>query len=140
MRRLPPESILVVASAERDAHAVVEGFERNDLGACVRIARSADEAVALVRGGDAACAPRLVLLDLGLRDGATIELARRLRSEPSLRGVPVVALVSDEADASGLDGVTSATIVKPFEFAAFLRAVSGFSLYWRAASRQLSAT
>jgi DNA-binding response OmpR family regulator len=140
MRRLPHNSILVVASADRDARAVVDAFARNDLGACVRIARTADEAVALIRGGEADCAPRLVLLDLGLHDGAAVKLARELQTDRSLRGVPVIALVSsaDDAEAPGIGGVVTGTVVKPFEFAAFLRTVSAFSLYWRAAARDLA--
>lgn len=73
--------------------------------------------------------PDLILLDLQLPDIDGLELARRLKADPVLRSIPIVAVTAyamkgDEqrARAAGADGYVS----KPVEKKAFRQLVADF--------------
>ena len=73
--------------------------------------------------------PDLILLDLQLPDIDGLELARRLKADPVLRSIPIVAVTAyamkgDEqrARAAGADGYVS----KPVEKKAFRQMVADF--------------
>jgi two-component system CheB/CheR fusion protein len=103
---------------------------RDSADTLARLLRRQGHEVGVAYEGPSACAaavaltPDVVLLDLGLPGMDGYEVARRLRAEPSLDGVCLVALTGygSEADrrkseAAGFD----AHLVKPVEFDALRR-------------------
>ena len=62
--------------------------------------------------------PDLVLMDVHLPDGNGIELCAQLRSQPSLRHIPVLILTGQASDleekAQGLEAGAEDYILKPF--------------------------
>jgi two-component system, cell cycle response regulator DivK len=105
------ESILVVDDSAVNRKLALmllsrEGYE-------VRTAQSADEAVAALRD----FAPRLVLMDLQMPGIDGFQLTRRLRSDPAMQKVLIVALSAystpadeDKARAAGCDDYVSKPI------------------------------
>jgi len=91
----------------------------------VRTAPSAQRALDML----ASFHPDLILLDLQLPDIDGLELTRRLKANPVLSGIPVVAVTAyamkgdeERARAAGADGYVS----KPVEKKAFRQMVADF--------------
>ncbi|MBS0421270.1 MAG: response regulator [Proteobacteria bacterium] len=57
-------------------------------GHTVEIAPTADSAIVAIRE----CTPDIVLLDLSLPDASGVTLVRRLRAEPAIEPVPILAV------------------------------------------------
>ncbi|HET7524938.1 MAG TPA: response regulator, partial [Burkholderiaceae bacterium] len=90
----------------------------------VRVAESGALALRLAQ----ASVPHLMLIDMNLPDMSGVQLAHRLREEPSLRDVRLVALSADalpqqiaSAMACGFDRY----LTKPVDFQELLRVVDG---------------
>lgn len=69
-----------------------------------------------------ACVPHLVLLDLHLPDGRGEDLIRRIRADPRLAGVPVVAITADATDstlAAAHAAGAAEVLTKPIDVARF---------------------
>ncbi|MGH2688475.1 MAG: response regulator transcription factor [Actinomycetota bacterium] len=94
------------------------GMSLEDIGVTVTSAATLAEAISAAR----ASRPRVVLLDLALGTEDGLDILPKLRDEPALEGVPILAFTvhdnrRDEALARGVDGF----VRKPFK-AAELRA------------------
>jgi signal transduction histidine kinase len=78
-------------------------------------AQSGEEALALARDHE----PELVLLDIRLPDIDGLEVARRLRSEPTTQSIPIVhtsaTFVTSERKVAGLEAGADAYLTQPFE-------------------------
>ncbi len=92
-------------------------------GYAVRTAANAEEAVRVLE----AYSPRLILIDLQLPGMDGLELTRRLKSDPSRRGIVIIALTAyamkgDEAKArqAGCDGY----VTKPIDTESLARTVA----------------
>lgn len=86
-----PACVLVVSATRLVRDGLAELLLRDRAQQLVRVAGSSDDAITTVRGGPAA----IVLLDAGTPDAAGI--ARRLASEPAVRGVIAFAVADDVA-------------------------------------------
>lgn len=130
----PPAEILLVDGDADGAQGALIVFGENELGECVRVAGSAEEAMRLLRGQDETCSPRLVVLSSVLPDGDALELLRRIRADWHTSGLPALVLVTSEEERDLVErsapGVTAA-IVRPLDFEKFLRSAGAVSLYWR---------
>lgn len=77
--------------------------------------------------------PRLVLLDLKLPGMDGIEVLRMIKSDPSLRRIPVVILTSSAQESDLLKsyelGINS-YVVKPVDSDRFAAEVGGLGAYW----------
>ncbi len=77
--------------------------------------------------------PGLILLDLKLPKIDGKEVARRIKSDPDLKNIPVVILTTsaDKEDVarSYASGVNS-YITKPVKFSEFIRVIREIKLYW----------
>ena len=77
--------------------------------------------------------PALVLLDLKMPRVDGIEVLRAIKSDPSLRTIPVVVLTSsrEEPDLKQCYELgVNAYVVKPVEFAEFVEAVKTLGGFW----------
>src|SRR5215217_5852442 len=84
-----------------------EGFE-------VREADTGEQALRLAKEG-----PDLVILDVKLPDIGGFEVCRRIKADPTTATIPVLHLsatyVTDEAQATGLDGGADGYLVQPVD-------------------------
>ena len=104
-------SILVVEDEPAIQELISVTLTRN--GHAVRRSVSAKEAYDEV----VAALPDVILLDWMLPDGSGPTLARRLRSEPRTREVPIIMLTaraSDDDKVAGLDSGVDDYVTKPF--------------------------
>lgn len=86
---------------------------------------------------DASQAPRpdLVLLDLRLPRVDGQEVLRRIKSDPTLRDIPVVVLTTSKAEAdmfAAYGNGAGSYLVKPVDFAKFTKLMEDFGFYWLA--------
>jgi CheY-like chemotaxis protein len=101
----------------------------------VRAVENGAEALALLRGagGGARLRPDIILLDLSMPVLGGLELLGQLKSDSELRSIPVVVLTASRQDrdlraayALGAAGY----VVKPMDFAGFVRAIATLERYW----------
>ncbi|MDW7711359.1 MAG: response regulator [Deferrisomatales bacterium] len=116
-------TVLVVEDNEDNRALVVKVLTRQ--GYRVLEASSGEEALDLAAREH----PDLVLMDLNLRGMSGFDATRRLKEDPELRGVPVVALTAyamvgdrERALAAGCDGYLS----KPVDVRRLPETVAGF--------------
>ncbi|MFU8855778.1 MAG: response regulator [Deferrisomatales bacterium] len=116
-------TVLVVEDNEDNRALVVKVLTRQ--GYRVLEALSGEEALDLAAREH----PDLVLMDLNLRGMSGFDATRRLKEDPELRGVPVVALTAyamvgdrERALAAGCDGYLS----KPVDVRRLPETVAGF--------------
>jgi CheY-like chemotaxis protein len=105
----------------------------------MRIVRDGEEAIAYLSGQGPYAdrsrypLPSLILLDLKLPRKSGLEVLEWIRSEPSVRNLPVVALTSS-SEAADMQkayalGVNS-YLVKPLGFEDLLEMVKSIGMYW----------
>jgi len=93
-------------------------------GASVKVARSAEEALATLRHGR----PRLIVVDLVLPRMSGVLLVQKVKTEPWARDVAVVALTSfggPEAARIAREAGCAACVRKPVDPSSFARTVAG---------------
>ncbi|MFA5785460.1 MAG: response regulator [Actinomycetota bacterium] len=77
--------------------------------------------------------PKVVLLDLNLPKVHGLEVLRRMKADERMKMIPVVVLTSSKEESDRIDsyrlGVNS-YIVKPLDFAQFVKSVGDIGLYW----------
>jgi CheY-like chemotaxis protein len=82
--------------------------------------------------------PKLILLDLKMPKVDGIEVLQRIKSDESLRFIPVVVMTSSNEQPDIIEsyrlGVNS-YVVKPVEFGAFAEAVAKIGMYWMMVNR-----
>jgi CheY-like chemotaxis protein len=79
-----------------------------------------------------------MILDLRLPKVDGLEVLRRVKSDPALRRMPVVALTtsSSESDVSkAYDLCVNGYVVKPVSFGQFAQVLRGVSEFWVATNR-----
>ncbi len=118
----PPYILLV------DDHALnaeLASFVLEQAGCRVRVAPDAQEALGALAGE----VPDLVLMDIQLPGMDGLELTRRIKTEPALQGITVVAFTAyamkgdgDRFRAAGCDGY----LTKPIDVATFAGQVLAF--------------
>src|SRR5262245_5118018 len=126
--------ILHVEDDPIDVGNLRRAFSRCGVANPVRAVASAAEALALLRGaGGAQLRPGIILLDLGMPGIGGLGLLRELKSDPALRGIPVVVLTASrherDLEAAYELGVAG-YVVKPIDFDGFVRAVAAVQQYW----------
>jgi len=126
--------ILHVEDDPIDVGNLRRAFSRCGVANPVRAVASAAEALDLLRGaGRAQLRPGIILLDLGMPGVGGLGLLRELKSDPVLRGIPVVVLTASrherDLEAAYELGVAG-YVVKPIDFDGFVRAVAAVQQYW----------
>ncbi len=130
--------ILLVEDSTNDVELILTSLAENHLGNEVVVVRDGEQALDYMyrRGmyrlryeGN----PVVVLLDLKLPKVDGIEVLTEIKSNPSLRTVPIVVLTSsrEEQDlARCYELGTNAYVVKPIDFHEFVDVIRGLGLFW----------
>jgi CheY-like chemotaxis protein len=124
-----PVHLLLVEDDVVDVMNVRRAFDKGAIGDPLHVVSSGVEALALLRGPELPSDRSVVLLDLNLPMMNGIELLRALRSDVTLRALPVVVLTTsdearDRAATAGLD--VAGYLVKPLlldDFCALMRSL-----------------
>ena len=136
MREL--KRILLVEDDPRDVELTLEALSENNLGNAVDVVGDGEKALDYLyrrgefedRTGDN---PAVILLDLKLPKVDGREVLRVIKSDESMRTVPVVVLTSsrEEMDlAETYKMGVNAYVVKPVDFHEFVDAVRNLGLFW----------
>jgi CheY-like chemotaxis protein len=124
-----PIEVLLVEDDPGDVHMTREAFEDFKVANNLNVVSNGEDAIAFLRReGDYTDAPvpDLVLLDLNLprKDGR--EVLREIKSDESLRHIPVVVLTTSSAEEDVLrsyDLHANAYVTKPVDFERFIEVV-----------------
>lgn len=131
-----PIEILLVEDNPGDVRLTREALKEGKVCNNLHVAEDGDKALAFLRqGGNGAGAsrPDLILLDLNLpkRDGR--EVLAEIKSDPSLRRIPVVILTTSRAEEDILktyDLHANCYITKPVDLEQFISVVKAIEDFW----------
>jgi CheY-like chemotaxis protein len=130
--------ILLVEDSQNDVELTLSALAENHLANEVVVARDGEEALDfLYRRGifklRSEGNPAVVLLDLKLPKVDGLEVLETLKSDESLRTVPVVMLTSSREEQDLLRSYNlgvNAYVVKPVDFQHFVAALREIGLFW----------
>lgn len=126
---LPP--ILLVEDNADDVELTRIALEENRIANEVVVARSGDEALAIL--ADGVLRPAIVLLDLKLPRVSGIEVLRALRANPSTRLTPVIVMTSSDEERDLIESYSlgaNSYVRKPVAYEEFVTAVRQLGIYW----------
>ncbi|HSF18438.1 MAG TPA: response regulator [Vicinamibacteria bacterium] len=133
---IPPLKILVAEDNEDDALLLQEAMGVSSRLKLVKVVNDGLETLAYLRREGKfkdASSPQLLLLDLNMPRKRGLEVLKELKSEPGLRGLPVVVLTSsqryEDAQASYEEGACS-FITKPNGLPGLVKMLQQFEAYW----------
>jgi DNA-binding response OmpR family regulator len=130
--------ILLVEDDPYDVELTLTGLSDSHLANEVVVARDGEEALNFLhrRGkfaGRTDGNPVVVLLDLKLPKVGGLEVLRQLKTDETLKMVPVVILTSSHEDRDMVEGYklgTNAYVVKPVDFHQFVDAIKHIGAFW----------
>ena len=130
--------ILLVEDDPHDVELTLTGLAEYNLANEVVVARDGEEALDFLhrRGkfaGRTNGNPAVVLLDLKLPKVGGLEVLRQLKTDETLKMVPVVILTSSHEDRDMVEGYklgTNAYVVKPVDFHQFVDAIKHIGAFW----------
>ena len=130
--------ILLAEDDPRDIELTLNALEEHNLANEVVVVRDGAEALDyLKREGDYRLRrngnPAVVLLDLKMPKVDGLQVLREIRSDPTLKSIPVCVLTSSREERDVIEtyklGV-NAYVVKPVKFDQFVSAVQQIGLFW----------
>jgi CheY-like chemotaxis protein len=130
--------ILLCEDSEHDIELTLAALDGHNLTNQVVVARDGVEALDyLHRRGRFASRPEghplVVLLDLKMPRVDGIEVLRQVKSDPSLKTIPIVMLTSSREEKDLVESYrlgANAYVVKPVNFTQFTDAVGKIGLFW----------
>lgn len=132
--------VLIVEENEDDYEATRRSFEKNHFVNPLSWSRSAEDALRVLRSGDASRTagqtqrrPDLILLDLNIPGMDGRKLLEIVKTDERLRSIPVVVLTtsSDSLDIERCYQLGASTYIqKPVSFDGLTKAVSTMKDYW----------
>jgi len=134
-KNLKPVSILLVEDSPDDVEITRRALERGQVKNHLLVARDGQEALDILfsrRDADGTL-PGLILLDLNLPKVDGREVLEKIKSDPKLRRVPVIALTSstrEEDVVRTYDRGVNTFIAKPVRFEDFIRVIATIRDYW----------
>jgi two-component system, response regulator len=131
--------ILLVEDSEKDVELTLYALRAENLGNQIHVARDGEEALEFLAaqenelGNGTGVLPKLILLDLKLPKIDGLQVLRQIKSNPTMRIIPVVVLTSSKEDEDMVRsyrlGVNS-YLQKPVNFEQFRKMVKELGLYW----------
>ncbi|HAM51752.1 MAG TPA: two-component system response regulator [Nitrospiraceae bacterium] len=130
--------ILLVEDDPHDVELTFACLAEYNLADEVAVAKDGEEALDYLyrRGKFAGIAnrnPSVVLLDLKLPKVGGLEVLRQVKTDETLKMVPVVILTSSQEDRDMVEGYrlgTNAYVVKPVDFNKFVAAIKCIVTFW----------
>ena len=130
--------MLLVEDDARDVELTLEALEESNLANEVDVARDGLEALDYLycrgrfvdRNQET---PAVVLLDLKMPKVSGIEVLRKIKSDESLKMIPVVVLSSSAEERDVIESYklgVNAYVVKPVDIQQFLEAIRKLGLFW----------
>lgn len=134
----PLKRILLVEDNERDIELTLAALDENNLANEVVTARDGAEALDYLYGrgkfaGHANGFPVVVLLDLKMPKVDGLEVLRQMRSNETLKHVPVVMLTSSREEQDLVRSYqlgVNAYVVKPVDFQKFVDSIKQLGVFW----------
>jgi CheY-like chemotaxis protein len=131
-------NILLVEDDEVDVMNVKRAFKKNNISNPLYVASNGLEALEMLRShnGKPSKVPerrRLILLDLNMPKMGGIEFLQVLRSDPELKGIPVVVLTTSNQDQDRVEAYklnVAGYLLKPVTFSNFLETMATLNKYW----------
>ena len=130
-----PMEILLVEDDLEDAGLTIETLREGEVPCRVSLVRDGDEAMEFIRRqGKYGCAPRpdLILLDLNLPRKNGREVLAEVRSDQSLRAIPVVVLTASRTHREILESenlYVEDYLIKPVDAPQFISVVKSLRRY-----------
>ena len=130
--------ILLVEDNPADVELTLRALKRANLANPILVISDGAAALDYVfRRGEYAdrgnSSPKVILLDIKLPRVDGIEVLRRLKSDETMKSVPVVMLTSSREERDVVESYrlgANSYIVKPVDFEKFVVAVEHIGLYW----------
>ena len=130
--------ILLVEDSLKDIELTLEALDEHKLANEVVVARDGTEAIDYLTSqgkfaGREPGLPAVMLLDIKMPRMNGLDVLRRLKSDGTLRTIPVVVVTSsrEEPDlAAAYELGANAYVVKPVDFQQFAAAVSQIGAFW----------
>ncbi len=135
-RTAPPVEILLVEDNPGDVRLTREALKEGKVYNNLHWARDGVEALEfLKREGKHAKAPRpdIILLDLNLPKKDGREVLAAMKSDPSLKKIPVVILTTSQAEEDVVRAYNlnaNCYVTKPVDFEQFTRIVQAIEQFW----------
>jgi CheY-like chemotaxis protein len=132
-------TILLVDDDPDDCVLVQDAWSENRLTSRLRVVNDGEQLMDYLRrrgrGGDLAGErlPALILLDLNMPKKDGREALREIKTDPDLRGIPIVVLTTSNAEediARSYDLGVNSFIIKPSSFGTLVDVVGTLSRYW----------
>jgi two-component system response regulator len=131
--------ILIVEDNPEDLELILMALGRANCCRGIAVARDGVEALDFLFGGETVPPrpyprmPRLILMDIKMPKVGGLELIARVKGDPRVCNIPLVALTSSAQKNDILEsyrmGINS-YVVKPVEFERFVEFLGRLSLYW----------
>ena len=130
--------ILLVEDSPNDVELTLEGLAEHNLANAVEVAADGEEALDyLYRRGKFSGRPNgnpaVILLDLKLPKVSGLEVLKTIRSDDTLRLIPVVVLTSSREERDLIESYqlgVNAYVVKPVDFHEFMDAAKSLGIFW----------
>jgi chemotaxis family two-component system response regulator Rcp1 len=136
-----PLELLLIEDNPADAYLVQHVLRESKLSLHVTVMQDGEQALAFVRRRGPyvdAVRPDLILLDLHLPQKDGHEVVRELKSDRTLRAIPVVMLTSSEAPEDIRQSYAqqaNAYVVKPLELDHYVRVLKAIADFWCTVAR-----
>jgi len=128
--------VLLIEDSPSDAALTIEALQAGKIGNNLNRVADGVEAMAYLRQqGSFAKSPRpdLIMLDLNLPKKDGREVLRELKSDPSLKLIPVIVLTTSRSDKDVLQSYelsANCYITKPVDFQQFIDVVKSIEHFW----------
>jgi two-component system, chemotaxis family, response regulator Rcp1 len=135
-RELRPVEILLVEDSPTDALLAKEALEYSKIVNNLHLVQDGVEAIQFLRKEDKysqAPRPGLILLDLNLPKKDGREVLAEIKTDESLKRIPVVVLTTSKSEADVLKAYglhANCYIVKPVDFEKFAAVVQSIESFW----------
>jgi len=136
LKRARPIEILLIEDSPSDAALTVEALQAGKIVNNLNCVVDGVEAMAYLRKQGRfteSSRPDLIMLDLNLPKKDGREVLQELKSDPSLKLIPVIVLTTSSADKDVLESYALSAncfITKPVDFQQFIDVVRSVERFW----------
>lgn len=131
-------NVLLVEDDEVDVMNVKRAFKKSNIKNPLYVAFNGLEALAMLRGcnGNSPQIPprrRIILLDLNMPRMGGLEFLQELRSDSTLKPIPVIVLTTSDEDKDRIEAYklnVAGYLLKPVKFSQFAEAMATLNKYW----------